>query len=126
MRPLALALRASWGALAAPAAMLAAVAYGLLNNGWVGAWMETAQTAVNAFTLALPLIVLAAGLDAQRDSDVSSPLYPGRGARSGVVIPLWRWVGITTWMLAAFLASPATPLLTQWGRPHPTELPLLV
>lgn len=48
VRSLALALRASWGALAAPAAMLAAVAYGLLNNGWVGAWMETAQTAVNA------------------------------------------------------------------------------
>lgn len=126
MRPLALALRASWGALAAPAAMLAAVAYGLLNNGWVGAWMETAQTAVNAFTLALPLIVLAAGLDAQRDSDVSSPLYPGRGARSGVVITLWRWVGITSWMLAAFIAASATLLITTWGRSDPIEFPWLV
>lgn len=120
------AMRSSWGVFAAPIAYVLAITYAVTNQRWLGAWMETAQTAVNSFTLALPLVVVAAGLDARRDRDPASPLHWSRGVRPIWQIVAWRWLAAYAWMLAAFISVTLTLLALTWSRSSPVSFPWLI
>lgn len=90
---------AKWAALVA---VVVGVAYETSRKTWVGSWSDTIQASTNAFTLALPLILIAAAWDAGRDRSHRSALAPSAASR-----PMWhiiwsRWLAATGWLFASF------------------------
>jgi hypothetical protein len=97
-------LRISWTRIGAPLCAAIALLNLTANQGWKGGSASTAVAVVNSFGLALPLVLVAAGLDGLRERTTDSTLAAQRAARRPLAVHLLQFFASTTWTTLAYIA----------------------